>query len=231
MPNAMPTTPLPERLAPIPAPAGVIPVLHAVTTDEIVMRRDFLETARRVMVCGGPRLALHLRAPFLDGATLHDIAMLLSAAQDDSGAWLIVHDRVDVAGASGARGVQLTTRSLRPGAVRRIAPSLFVGASAHTVEDVLRAGAEGAHWVVLDKVLSGFAASGLKTTVSPYVERAARAASVPIIALGSVAPEHVGALRDAGVYGVASIRGIWDSTNAEGAASRYLSAHDAGGRG
>jgi thiamine-phosphate diphosphorylase len=227
----MPTTPLPERAAPVRAPAGIIPVLHAVTTDEIVMRRDFLDTARRVMARGGARLALHLRAPFLDSATLHDIAVLLSAAQDESGAWLIVHDRVDVAGAAEARGVQLTTRSLRPGAVRRIAPSLFVGASAHTVEDVLQASAEGAHWVVLDRVLAGPRGSAPASTLSPHVARAVRAASVPVIALGSVTPEHVSALRDAGVYGIASIRGIWDATNAEGAASRYLSAHDAGGRG
>jgi thiamine monophosphate synthase len=41
-----------------------------------------------------------------------------------------------------------------------------------------------------------------------------------------VRPQHCAALRQAGAYGLAVIRGIWDATNAERAASDYLSAYD-----
>jgi thiamine monophosphate synthase len=47
-----------------------------------------------------------------------------------------------------------------------------------------------------------------------------------VLAIGGVRPEHSGALRDAGVYGIAVIRGIWDAANAEQAANDYLSAYD-----
>jgi thiazole tautomerase (transcriptional regulator TenI) len=49
---------------------------------------------------------------------------------------------------------------------------------------------------------------------------------VPVVAIGGVRPEHCAVLRNAGVYGLAVIRGIWDAANAEQAASDYLSAYD-----
>src|SRR5215218_4257877 len=116
-----------EVAAPLTAirDADRIPVLHAVTTDEIVLRADFLERARRVMHAGGQRVAVHLRAPRLDGRRLFDLACRLAELQRESGAWLVVNDRADVALTSGARGVQLTSRSMSPADARRSAPTLF----------------------------------------------------------------------------------------------------------
>ena len=44
-----------------------VPLLHAVTNDEIVLRADFVDRAGRVMHAGGARVAVHLRAPRLGG--------------------------------------------------------------------------------------------------------------------------------------------------------------------
>ena len=89
-----------------------IPVVHAVTNDEVVARADFIDVACAVMRVLGARGALHLRAGRLTGARFQSLAEGLAAAQGLTGGWLIVNDRVDVALVSGARGAQLTSRSL-----------------------------------------------------------------------------------------------------------------------
>ncbi|HKP16697.1 MAG TPA: thiamine phosphate synthase, partial [Gemmatimonadaceae bacterium] len=98
---------------PTPTGAKALPVIHAVTSDEIVLREDFIDIACAVMAALGPRGALHLRAGRITGARLQTLAGGLEAAQAITGAWLVVNDRVDLALGARARGAQLTSRSLR----------------------------------------------------------------------------------------------------------------------
>ena len=218
----MPTTA--ERQATFVA----VPTLHVVTTDDVVMRDTFLTAATAIMRRAGPRVAVHLRAPRLDARTIHDLALLLAVVQDETGAWLVIYERVDIAVACGARGVQLTSTSLAPAQARSIAPDLLAGASAHSVDQVLAAARDGAAWVVLDRVLHAAPAADPERGPDRLV-RAARAVDIPVIALGGIRPHHVAALRQLGARGIAAIRGVWDAPNAEAAAIDYLSAYDAGG--
>jgi len=202
--------------------------VHAVTSDEIVARADFLDVACGVMGVLGPRGALHLRAPRLTAAALLRVGEALAAAQSITGAWLVVNDRVDVALALRARGAQLTSRSLVTADARHAAPSLALGASVHGVADGIEAARAGADWLVVSHPFAptpeiGADAGGM------LVERLVAAVRTPLIAIGGVRPQHCRALRLAGVHGVAVIRGIWDATNAERAASDYLSCHDDAG--
>ncbi|CAN5762520.1 thiamine phosphate synthase [soil metagenome] len=200
-----------------------IPVVHAVTTDEIVNRPDFIDTACAIMRALGARGALHLRTNRLSGVRLHALAEGLAAVQSLTGAWLILNDRVDVALAAGARGVQLTSRSLATSDARKVAPSLAIGASVHDTEEGRSAIAAGADWLVVPRVPT---VKPGETSAGNWVPALARATSVPIIAIGGVLVEHAAALRERGMHGVAVIRGIWDASNAEQAASDYLSAYD-----
>jgi thiazole tautomerase (transcriptional regulator TenI) len=208
--------------------AATVPPLHVVTTDKVVLRDSFVADAVAIMRRAGSRLALHLRAPRLDAHTVHDLAMRLAAEQEATGAWLVVYERVDIALACGARAVQLTSTSLSPAQARAIGPELRIGASAHSVEQVLAAAADGASWVVLDRILEAGSADDAERGPDRLV-RAARAVIVPVVALGGVRPHHVAALRQLGARGVAVIRGVWDAPNAGDAAFDYLSAYDAGG--
>ena len=199
-----------------------IPVVHAVTTDEIVNRPDFIDTACGIMRVLGARGALHLRTNHLAGARVHALAEGLAAVQSLTGAWLILNDRVDIALASGARGVQLTSRSLATSDARAVAPTLAIGASVHDAEEGRLAVAGGADWLVVPRVTT----KAGESLAVPWVPALARATTVPIIAIGGVQVAHTAALRDKGMHGVAVIRGIWDASNAEQAASDYLSAYD-----
>ena len=202
-----------------------VPVVHAVTSDEIVARRDFIDVACGVMGVMGARGALHLRAPRLGAVRLYELAEALAAAQSITGAWLVVNDRIDVALAVQARGAQLTSRSLQTADARHAAPTLALGASVHVVAEGVQAANAGADWLVVAHPFAP-AAGDLADGGTMLIERLAARASLPLVAIGGVRPQHCRALRMAGAHGVAVIRGIWDAPNAERAAGDYLSCHD-----
>jgi thiazole tautomerase (transcriptional regulator TenI) len=211
---------------PVSVNGQALPVVHAVTSDEIVTRTDFLDVACAVMSALGPRGALHLRAGRATAARLQALAASLEAAQAVTGAWLVVNDRLDLAIACRARGAQLTSRSLRVADARRAAPALAVGASVHSLDEARAAAEEGASWLVAGHVFATVTHPGEEGRGLPFVRAVAAAVDVPIVAIGGVKPEHCAVLRQAGAYGLAVIRGIWDAANAERAASDYLSAYD-----
>lgn len=208
------------------SPAVRVPIVHAVTSDEIVARADFIDVACGVMEALGVRGALHLRAPGLGAARLYELAEALAAAQNITGAWLVVTDRVDVALAVRAHGAQLTSRSLLTADARHAAPTLALGASVHGVPEGVAEARAGADWLVVDHAFAPAAGDGARST---RLERLAALVATPIVAIGGIRPQHCRALRMAGAHGVAVIRGIWDAPNAERAASRYLSSHDEAG--
>jgi thiamine-phosphate diphosphorylase len=206
-----------------------VPVVHAVTNDEVIGRADFIDVACAVMRALGARGALQLRASRVTGARFQSLAAGLAAAQGLTGAWLIVNDRIDMALASGARGAQLTSRSLAAHDARRIAPLLAIGASVHDLEEGRVAVAAGADWLVAGHVFATASDPDGPLHGVAWVKALVNSTTVPVIAIGGVQPRHASALRAVGVHGVAVIRGIWDAPNAEQAANDYLSAYDDAG--
>jgi thiamine-phosphate diphosphorylase len=202
----------------------MIPPIHAVTTDEIVARPDFVQRAAGVMQALGARGAVQLRAPRTSGATLYELATALAELQEVTGAWLVVTDRVDVALACRARGVQLTSRSIGVADALTVAPALAIGASAHSLGEARAACEAGATWLVVGQLT----AEGPRFSGPRALRELVATCGVPVIVIGGVTPGHVKALRGMGVHGVAAIRGIWDVESAKDAASAYVGAYDAG---
>jgi thiazole tautomerase (transcriptional regulator TenI) len=229
-----------------PASGPSVPVLHAVTNDEIVGRADFLDRARAVMRAMRERGALHLRAPKLmdeRAASLVELALVLTEEQARTGAWLVISDRVDVALIVCAHGVQLTGQSLEVAdaaqvilrtceAKGRIAATPAIGASVHSLEEAIAARLAGASWGVIRDVLGAEGGPRAKARAHgddngpDLLHRLVRFSGVPIIAIGGILPKHIAELRRSGVHGVAAIRGIWDIEHSERAVIDYLSAYD-----
>jgi thiazole tautomerase (transcriptional regulator TenI) len=209
--------------------APAVPLIHAVTSDEIVARANFIDEACAVMRVLGPRGAVHLRAPRIAASRLFALGEALAVAQKLTGAWLVVNDRVDIALAVGARGAQLTSRSLLVDDARRAAAALALGASVHALDDGRVAAAAGADWLVAGQIVSNVPTADPAQRGMDLVEQLVAATAVPVIAIGGMLPRHCRALRLAGVHGVAVIRGIWDAPNAERAAGDYLSCYDESG--
>ena len=198
----------------------MIPRFHLVTDDGVLARPEFPGQAaslldhlarRRGAGDGGPGVALHLRGPRSSGARLFHLASLLLPRTREAGVLLLVNDRVDVALAAGADGVQLGTRSLTPGGARPILPpGSLVGASVHGPEEVRALGAPPPDFLLVGAIYAtpshpGEAPGG----VERLREVAAAAAGVPLVAIGGITPARVAELREAGAYGVAVLGAVW----------------------
>jgi thiazole tautomerase (transcriptional regulator TenI) len=207
----------------------LIPVIHAITNDEIAARPGFADRAEAVMRALGGRGAVHLRTHRLSGAELHSLARRLSPIQNRTDCWLVINDRVDVALATGARGIQLTSKSLSIPDARSIAPGVPLGASVHSVGDAVAAERDGASWAVAGHVFETTSHPAQPGRGEEFVAAVVRSTSLPVIAIGGIRAEDVPGIRRAGAWGVAVIRGIWGESDAQGAAIDYLSRYDANG--
>lgn len=200
------------------ASAAELPPLHVVTDDATAARPDFLRAAAGVVAEGGPRIALHLRAPLANGLAVYRWAEALRALTREAGALLLVNDRVDVALAMDADGVQLGRRGLVVADARALAGAeRMIGVSVHTSAEVDEA--RGADFVLVGNV---YATASHPGRPGIGVSGLAAFAGLPRIVIGGVTPERVAELRDAGVRGVAAIRGVWDAPSPARAVRSYL---------
>ncbi len=147
---------------------------------------------------------LQIRARELSGAAL--TRLTLDILQTTApGVRVLVNDRADIAIACGCAGVHLRADSISPIEIRRIAPDGFViSVACHSIEDVLRADAEGADLALLAPI---FASPGKgKPLGLDYLAEAAQAVRIPVLALGGVTFENAAQCVAAGARGVAGIR-------------------------
>ena len=203
-----------------------LPVVHAVTDSASMLKKGFVERAEGVMQALGGRGAVHLRCSRTSGRRFYEIAAQVAELQERTGCWLIVNDRVDVARAVGARGIQLASHSLQISEALLVAPQVPMGASVHSVAEALVAEKAGASWCVAGTIFETPSHEGRPPARVDFIRQLAGAISIPIIAIGGVTPENVVEMIAAGAYGVATIRGVGWENNLDQPVTRYISAYD-----
>lgn len=153
--------------------------------------------------------AVQLRLKGAAARELFPLAKIIREIADRVGASLYVNDRADVALAAGAAGVHLAGHSLPVAAARAALPRPFkIGLSCHSVAEAIQAETEGADYIYLGTIFP----SPSKPETSPVgleeLSRARREIKIPIIAIGGITLQNVGAVLSAGADGVAVISAI-----------------------
>jgi thiamine-phosphate pyrophosphorylase len=196
-----------------------LPRLHAITDERIARRPDLGTVAQQLAAGGGADLAFHARGRGLSGLDHYELAVRLSACPP---ARLFVNDRLDVALAVGASGVQLGHGSLAPADARRLNPAWWIGKSVHDLREAEAAHAGGADYLLVGPVFSTATHPDRIPLGRSRVKEIA-ALGLPVIAIGGMTAERIRELKhDAGVHGVAAIRALWDAPDPAGAARRML---------
>jgi thiamine-phosphate pyrophosphorylase len=187
-----------------------LPRLHVVTDDATLARAGFEGDALALLTELGSGVALHLRGPGTDGRSLYERAVALAPAARRSGALLLVNDRVDVALASGAQGVQLGERSMFPADARALlGPGRWVGASVHGVERARACVASGADFLLAGTIFPTRSHPGQEGAGTARVRRIAGAVGVPVLGIGGMDAATVGPVMEAGAWGVAALGAVW----------------------
>ena len=127
---------------------------------------------------------------------------------------LLINDRVDIALAAGADGVHLGQEDLPlPEARALLGPDRILGATAHTVEEALRAQAEGADYLGVGAMFPICAA-----------------VSIPVVAIGGVNAQNLPTLAGTGIAGAAVVSAIFSQRDLTDAARILRTAADLAAR-
>ena len=195
-----------------------LPRLHAITDERIARRADLPEVARQLAAAGGANLALHARGRALSGLEHFDFANRLTAYPPTR---LFVNDRLDVALAMHAVGVQLSSHSLPISAARQLDTTWWIGKSVHDLAEADAAKAEGADYLLVGPVYHTATHPDRPPLGLEALGRIARL-GIPVIAIGGIDAERAKDVKAAGAYGAAAIRALWESADPEGAARWML---------
>lgn len=186
--------------------APPIPRLHLVGPLDVVPDDAYVEVA--IAAARGGADAIHVRLPGRPAADILTIARGLLDRLPANVA-VIVNDRLDVALASGAAGVQLGERGLPVADARAIAGDrLLIGQSIHDVAGARQAAAGHADYLLAGHIYATDSHAGEPGRGIAWLAEVAAAVPTPVIAIGGITVGRVPDALDAGAWGVALGREI-----------------------
>ena len=183
-----------------------LPVLCFVANSAEVKDGD-VEAAVADAVAGGATMVM-LREPGMAAGTLAQLATRIKAITRGK-ALIVIHDRVDVAQAVEADGVQLAEDGLPTRAARGLMGKYTVlGRSADDHTTALQATAEGAEWVLAGPIYKSATQPNEKPTGSKLISDIVEDSSIPVIAIGGITVDNIPEVVKAGAAGIAVLSGI-----------------------
>jgi thiamine-phosphate pyrophosphorylase len=166
-------------------------------------RADPLAQARRATHAGID--LVQIREGDLEAAVLASLVRAVLDVTRGSRTRVVVNDRLDVAIACGADGVHLRADSITPSEARRLAPRPFVvGRSVHSADEARQCGE--ADYVVAGTMFPTPSKPGGSSWLGEEgLRKIVQASPRPVLAIGGLSADNVGAVARAHAAGVAAI--------------------------
>ena len=128
----------------------------------------------------------------------------------------VINDNEDIAQAVDADGVHVGQSDMEAGDVRaRLGQDKIIGVSAQTVEQALLAESRGADYLGVGAVFATGSKADASEVDHETVKAICQAVHIPVIAIGGITRENVGALAGTGVCGAAVISAIFAQEDVE----------------
>lgn len=203
---------------PLPYPALCL------VTDRRICPADELPGRVASAIAGGVDV-VQLRDKDLPGGALLELAAALRPVCAGR-AWLLVNERVDVAVAAGADGVQLGEAALpTPQARAMLGNAAIIGCSVHSVDGARTAAAGGADFLLVGTMFATGSHPGEEPSGPGLLRRIADGGvRLPLLGIGGITADNVRAILDAGAVGAAIITSVLGSADPESAARRLKTA-------
>ena len=185
----------------MPKPSIPIPSLCLVTNRGICHKNSLLDQINEV-INGGVNM-VQLREKDLPARTAFELASeLRSVIKHPS--LLFINDRIDIALACGADGIQLSENSLPVKITRRlIGPSMLIGRSVHDLDTAIRAESDGADFIILGSIFDTPSHPGIHGKGLEFMEEVARIVKIPVIGIGGIDNHNIGEIVRTGAIGAA----------------------------
>jgi len=151
---------------------------------------------------------IQIREPDLPDRALIDLTRAACDAVRGTAVRVLVNDRLHVALAAGAHGVQLRSRSFSAARGRMAAGDAFlIGRSVHDLEEAVAVEDEGGCDYLLFGTLFASAnkPSGHRTAGLEALREVCARVKLPVVAIGGITAVNSGPVRAAGAAGVAGI--------------------------
>ena len=185
--------------------------LYLITDRTQTKGRDLLWLLEQALDAGAK--AIQLREKDLAGRDLFLLAEKASKLCQNYGSSLFVNERVDIALAVNAAGVQLGKASVPIAFARQLlGAQKLIGVSTHSLNEALEAQQQGADFLLFGPVYftPSKATYGAPQGVNKLKEIVEKI-SLPVYAIGGIKMENILDLRSIGVSGVALISSIMSS--------------------
>jgi thiamine-phosphate pyrophosphorylase len=197
--------------------------LYLITDRTLLPDGQFL-TGIEAALKGGAR-AIQLREKDLPENELRALAQNVLQLTQKYNALLFINHRADLAHDIGANGVHLTESSAAVRRVRKQYPDLLVGKSTHSLQGAMRAQYQRADLVTFSPV---YDTPSKQQYGSPQglekLKQVCAGLDIPVLALGGIDLVRTSTVLEHGAFGVALIRGIWNSPDIEHESLKYINA-------
>ena len=192
--------------------------LYLVTNRDVLQGMALPEAVEQAIL-GGCTM-VQLREHDAPSAGFLGRALEVRRVTDRYGVPLIVNNRADIALASGAAGVHVGQSDLPAAAVRRlIGKERILGVSVTTVEEALRAEADGADYLGAGAIFPSRTKPDAKAVGLRTLQSICEAVRLPVVAIGGIREDTV-PLLPTGLAGVAVVSAILARADVRAAAER-----------
>ena len=147
---------------------------------------------------------VQIRERDLDGRALYDLSRQAVEAVKGSATRVIVNDRLDVALAARAHGVQLRSGSFSASRVRKMVPPGFlIGQSVHNVDEATTT--RSVDFFIYGTVFETVSKPGVVPAGLERLSEVVKATAVPVLAVGGVCADRIPRVLETGAAGFAAI--------------------------
>lgn len=195
-----------------------LPLVMLVTDRRLAGERPLIDAV--LLALEGGVNAVQLRERDLPPRELHELASALRSAMGGQ-ALLFVNDRVDVALAASADGVQLPEHGLTVEAARAISgEGMILGRSVHDPAGARQAQADGADLLVAGHLFETASHAGEPPLGEDGFRRIRAATDLPLLAIGGISETNAGDAIAWGADGVATVSALLSAADVRAAACR-----------
>lgn len=195
-------------------------LLYAITDRSWLKPGETLEEQVEIILANGAT-CLQLREKHLEDEALLAEALRIKPICEKYGVPLILNDNVAVAKACGADGVHVGQEDMDIAAVRAIlGPDKWIGASAHNVEEALRARECSCDYIGSGAVFGSATKQDAHVLDHGELRRICQSADLPVVAIGGITADNALQLAGTGVDGIAVISALFAQEDKAAAARR-----------